>query len=469
MTRFIDRILTPQIKNTGVGFEKLTVIGDNIRTIPGKANHVDISEGVATVSGGSDDDIRLGLGYLKQLEVYFDGKLPVCEFDYFSPARPYRGFMIDVCRHFVPVDELKRILNLMAMIGYNTFQWHLTEDQGWRFPVDGYPLIEQISTKRDNEEYVNGKFLYEGMYTDDDMREIVSFCNKRGVTVIPEIDVPGHATALLAAYPIFGCTGRILNVERRWGIFKDVLNPASEELWTFLDAVIAKLSSIFPGPYIHIGGDECPHEQWENNPQCLEVMKENNIENASDLQGWFTSRLSRLVASYGKRAMGWDEVVECPTIDKSVVVMSWHGFDGARTATALGHEVILCPQQGLYFDKGYTDDDFEPRQWGSYSVKDTFDVDLFMSELPPEKQKLVLGAQCNIWTERMRSGREIEYMMFPRAFALADNMCLGNDKNWKKTLARREAIRDLCWKLNIVCSPASWESKPLGKMKVPVI
>ena len=466
----IDKLLTPGIKSRGVGYEEFTKLDGNITVLDScDFNRVKIEKGHATVCATGGQSAAQGLGYLRQLEVLFDGKVPVCEFDYSDPAFVYRGFMIDVCRHFTPVCELKRIIDVMSMIGFNYFQWHLTEDQGWRFTVDGYPRLEEVASTRVDREYVNYDRQHGGIYSDADLKEIVSFCAERNVTVIPEIEIPGHATALLAAYPEFGCTGRRLEVETRWGIFNDVLNPASPQLWEFLDKAIGKLASIFPGPYIHIGGDECPHEQWENNPQCLEVMKENNIENASDLQGWFTSRLSRLVASYGKRAMGWDEVVECPTIDKSVVVMSWHGFDGARAATALGHNVILCPQQGLYFDKGYTDDDFEPRQWGSYSVKDTFDVDLFMSELPPEKQKLVLGAQCNIWTERMRSGREIEYMMFPRAFALADNMCLGNDKNWEKILARREAIRDLCWKLNIVCSPASWESKPLGKMKVPVI
>ncbi|MBO4393913.1 MAG: family 20 glycosylhydrolase [Spirochaetales bacterium] len=470
MARNIDTILTPQIKSEGVGYDKLVVLGGRISTSEGcTANHVRITDDGAFVSGISSEDIRLGLGYIRQLEVYFDGKVPVCEFDFYSPARKHRGFMIDVCRHFIPIDELKRIIDLMSMIGYNTFQWHLTEDQGWRFPVDGYPLLQEISQWRDNDEYENEKFQYGGMYSDADMKDIVSFCAERGVTVIPEIDVPGHATALLAAYPIFGCTGRILKVERKWGVFKDVLNPASEELWTFLTAVISKLASIFPGPFIHIGGDECRHEQWENNPSCITLMKEKGLKDCNELQGWFTSRLASIVSSFGKRAMGWDEVVEAPEIDKSVVVLSWRGLDGARIASSRGHNVILCPQQGMYFDKGYTDDTFEPKQWGSYSVKDTFDIDLDMKDLPPKQRSLVLGAQCNVWTERMRSGREVEYMMFPRAFALADNMCLGDKKSWEKALARRTSIHDLCWKMNIVCSPAAWETQSDGYMRCHVI
>lgn len=470
MIRELDKILTPQIKSEGVRYNKMTVLDGNIKVLTDASeNHVSITEGKAVVSAVSQDAANIGLGYIRQLQVYFDGSVPVCEFDYFSPALKYRGFMIDVCRHFVPVDELKRIIGLMADIGYNTFQWHLTDDQAWRFPVDGYPLIEKISTKRDNDEYENVKFCYEGMYTDDDLRDVVSFCTSRGINVVPEFEVPGHATALLAAYPIFGCTGRILNVQRKWGIFKDVLNPASKELWVFLDAVISKLCSIFPGPYIHIGGDECPYDQWEQNPDCLSLMKEQGLATPSELQGYFTSRLASVVASHGKRAIGWDEVIDSPSIDKNVVVMSWRGLDGARIATSRGHNVILCPQQGMYFDKGYTEDDFEPRQWGVFSVKDSFAIDLLMKELEPSRRALIIGAQCNVFSERMHSGRDMEYMMFPRAFALSDNMCLGDDRVWEKTLSRREAIRDLCWKLNIVCSPASWESKSSGVMKVQVI
>ena len=236
MARNIDAILTPQIKSEGVGYDKLVVLDGRISTSEGcMANHVRITDDGAFVSGISSEDIRLGLGYIRQLEVYFDGKVPVCEFDFYSPARKHRGFMIDVCRHFMPIDELKRIIDLMSMIGYNTFQWHLTEDQGWRFPVDGYPLLQEISQWRDNDEYENEKFQYGGMYSDADMKDIVSFCAERGVTVIPEIDVPGHATALLAAYPIFGCTGRILKVERKWGVFKDVLRPrCSGRLYRFI-------------------------------------------------------------------------------------------------------------------------------------------------------------------------------------------------------------------------------------------
>ena len=459
MEKYIDRLLTPAITSTEVGYDRTTVLDGNITVHDScSRNSVSITEGHATVCGTGRQSAAQGLAYIRQLEVLFDGKVPVCEFEYQDPAFGYRGFLLDVCRHFMPVCELKRIIDIMSMIGFNYFHWHLTEDQGWRFTVDGYPRLEEISSVRKDREYVRHRIRYGGIYSDADLKEIVDYCAERNMTVIPEIEIPGHATALLAAYPEFGCTGRKLNVESRWGIFKDVLNPASEELWKFLDAAIGKLASVFPGPYIHIGGDECPHTQWKKNDACMALVKEKGFRNMSELQGWVTSRAARIVSRYGKRAMGWDEVVEAPSIDRSVIVMSWRGLAGAKTASSRGHDVILCPEQGLYFDKGYTTDSYEPAQWGSFSVRDTFDVDISMQDdMPADQRAHILGGQCNIWTEQMHNGREVEYMMFPRAFALADSLWLGNAKNWDRMLSRRDAVRELCWKLNIVCSPARWE------------
>lgn len=458
MDKHIDRLLTPSVSSRGVGYDKTTVLNGNITVLDScNRNCVSITDGHATVCGTSRESAAQGLGYIRQLEVLFDGKVPVCEFDYTDPAFAYRGFLIDVCRHFMPVCELKRIIDLMSMIGFNFFHWHLTDDQGWRFSVDGYPRLKEISSVRKVNEYIRHELYHEGFYSDDDLREIVDYCAGRNMTVIPEIEIPGHATALLAAYPEFGCTGNKLEVETHWGIFYDVLNPASPELWKFLDAAFGKLSRLFPGPYIHIGGDECPHEQWEANESCRALMKKHGLKDSFALQGWFTSEAARLVASHGKRAMGWDEVVDAPSIDRSVIVMSWRGLEGARTASTRGHDVVLCPQQGMYFDKGYTSDPYEPKQWGCFSVHDTFNVDIEMHDMPAEQRAHVLGGQCNIWTEQMRSGRDVEYMMFPRAFALADSLWLGSAKDWERMKERRDAVRELCWKLNIVCSPARWE------------
>ena len=466
MERFIDSMLTPQIASEKVGYSKLTVLSSPAKvSVGGSVNTVSISTSGAVVCAVTDEAARQGLNYIRQLQILFDGSVPVCEFEYYAPRFEYRGFLIDVCRHFMPVDELLRIIDLMSLIGFNVFHWHFTEDQGWRFSVPGYPLLKKVSSVRKDNQYIRYELKHEGFYSDKDLEKVVSFAAERGMTVVPEIEIPGHATALLAAYPEFGCTGNKLEVESRWGIFKDVLNPASKELWTFLDKAIAKLASFFPGPYIHIGGDECPHDQWAENKDCQELMKREGLKNLDELQGWFTSKAAALVAKHGKRAMGWDEVVEAPSIDKSVIVMSWRGLKGAKVASKRGHNIILCPQQGLYFDKGYTSDAFEPRQWGNFSVKETFSVDIGMNELPEKQRALIMGGQCNIWTELLHNGREVEYMIFPRAFALSDSLWLGENKNWEKCLSRRNNIGELCWKMDICCSPARWEDEKAGGMQ----
>lgn len=454
--KYIDTLLTPQIKTQNVSYDGLVAYPKKVETRTGD-NLVSITKESILIQGKSQEEIRQGFNYLSQLEILFDGNLPVCKFEFYSPAFKYRGFMIDVCRHFMPVDEIKRIVNVMSLIGFNYFHWHLTDDQGWRFTVDGYPKLAKISSKRMNQEYYKANFIYEGLYSDSDLEEINKFCKDKGIVVIPEIEIPGHSTALLAAYPNFGCTGSPVEVETRWGVFDDVLNPASDEAWIFLDATIAKLAKIFDGPFFHIGGDECPHVQWENNEACKRLMQDFNLKDCNELQGWCTSKASALVAKYGKRAIGWDEVVDASNIETSVVVMSWRGLDGARKATSRGHNVILCPQQGCYLDKGYTKDDFEPKQWGVYTVKDTFEVDISMKELEPNRRALILGGQCNLWAEQMHNGREVEYMMFPRVFAFADSLWLGADKNWDRTKLRKKSISDLCYNLDLVCSPARWE------------
>jgi len=454
--KYIDTLLTPQIKTQNVTYDITISQPQRIETQFGN-NLVSITEECVLIQGKTQEEIRQGLNYLSQLKIFFDGELPVCKFEFYSPAFKYRGFMIDVCRHFMPIDELKRIINVMSLIGFNYFHWHLTDDQGWRFNVDGYPKLNEISAKRMNRDYYKANYIYEGIYSDDELKEINNFCKNKGMTVIPEIEIPGHSTALLAAFPNFGCTGNSLEVETRWGIFDDVLNPASEELWIFLDKAIAKLSQIFDGPFFHIGGDECPLVQWENNDDCLKLMRDNNLKDFNELQGWCTTKASVLVSKYCKRAIGWDEVVDASNIDSSVVVMSWRGLEGARKATLRGHNVILCPQQGCYLDKGYTSDDFEPKQWGVYSVKDTFDVDISMKELENERRALILGGQCNLWAEQIHNGREAEYMMFPRVFAFADSLWLGDNKSWSRTLARKKSISELCYSLDLVCSPARWE------------
>ncbi|MBQ0070932.1 MAG: family 20 glycosylhydrolase, partial [Spirochaetales bacterium] len=421
-------------------------------------NQVKITADSIQILAKGQDEERQGRAYVQQLELLFEGKLPETEFEFCSPVHAYRGFHIDVVRHFMSIKELKRIISAMALVGFNYFHWHLTDDQGWRFPVPGYDKLESISSQRRKQTFDDERNVHKGFYSLEDLKDIESFCFEKGITVIPEVEMPGHAEALLAAYPEFGCTGKKIEVQDDWGIFENVMNPASPELWAFLEETIKVLASVFHGPYIHIGGDECPHVQWDDHPGCRSIMDENHLETTNELQGWFTTKAAALVAKYGKRAIGWDEVIDAPAIDKSVVVMSWRGLDGARIAAGRGHEVILAPQNGgCYLDRYQTEDDFELGNWSMGKAKEGFDLDMSMKELPEEQRKLVLGGQCNLWCEKIHTGREAEYMLFPRAFIIAENLWLDEKKDWESLKARKKAMADLCYALDLVCSPARWE------------
>ena len=455
----IDKLLVPSINSKDVTAERLIEKPEKITRITGASiNSVSICPGEIIIHGRGDEEVRQGVNYTEVLSLLFEGKLPVCSFEFCSPAVKYRGFHIDCVRCFFSVEELRRIIRAFALTGFNYFHFHLTDDQGWRFPVEGYPRLESVSSKRFRYENDDNNHISGGFYTLDDLREIERYCTSLGITVIPEIETPGHAEALVAAYPEMGCTGKEIPVQSNYGIFENVMNPASPALWTFLDRAFGTLSSVFHGEYIHIGGDECPHVQWAQNEDCLALMKKEGIDNVDDLQGWFTTKVSSIVRKYGKRAIGWDEVVDAPGVDRSVVVMSWRGLEGARKATAMGHEVILCPQtEGCYLDRYPSRDDWEKGNLSVCTPRDIFNLDISMKELDEEKRGLILGAQCNLWCEKIESGREAEMMLFPRAFILAENLWRGEAKDWNDMKSRRKALYDLCFHLNLVCSPLEWD------------
>lgn len=455
---YVDKLLVPSIKSRNVKIERLIEKPDEIKTQIGNINKVSITDKETLVYGTGEDEIRQGKNYVEMLSLLFEGKVPVSEFEFYSPSVHYRGFHIDTVRHFFHVDELKRIIKAMSLVGFNYFHFHLTDDQGWRFPVPGYEKLESVSSHCWRPYNDDNNHTVGGFYTVDDLRTIEEYSRSLGITVIPEIETPGHAEALLAAYPEFGCTGKKIDVQYNYGIFDNVMNPASPVLWVFLDKAIGTLSSIFSSPYIHIGGDECPHTQWKTNKECLALMETEGIKNVDDLQGWFTARVAEIVSSYGKRAIGWDEVVDAPLKDNSVVVMSWRGLEGARKASSLGHRVILCPQtQGCYLDRYPSRDSWEKGNLSLCTPKDIFNLDVMMNELTLEERALILGAQCNLWCEKIDSGREAELMLFPRAFILAENLWQGERKNWNEIKEKRKALYDLCFYLNLVCSPLEWD------------
>ncbi|MDR3247975.1 MAG: beta-N-acetylhexosaminidase [Treponema sp.] len=344
-----------------------------------------------------------------------------------APRFGWRGFMLDCSRHFFEVASIKKILDALSLHHINVFHWHLTDDQGWRLPVPQYPrLIEIGSRRRDlhsqREEYCGG------YYTEDEIREIVAFAAGRHITVVPEVDLPGHASAVLAAYPELGCTGGPYQVESRHGIFDDILCAGNDEIFTFVKAVFETLVRLFPGQYIHIGGDEAPKARWESCPRCKKRLAEYGLDDMKQMQACLTRRFAGMLADYGKTAVGWDEVLEGESpkvspLPASLVVMSWRGVKGGLEATARGCRVVMSPNTGgCYFDYKHSADPAEP---GAYrkiatTLESVYHTDPVVDGMSADQAQLVLGGQANLWSELIPADRHAEYMIFPRISALAE-------------------------------------------------
>jgi hexosaminidase len=340
-----------------------------------------------------------------------------------APRFGWRGFMLDCSRHFYEVASIKKILDAISLHHINVFHWHLTDDQGWRLPVPEYPRLIEIGSRRRDLRYQRERY-YGGYYTVDDIREIVAFAAGRHITVVPEVDLPGHTSAALAGYPELGCTGGPYQVEDRYGIFDDILCAGNNEIFTFVKAVFETLVRLFPGQYIHIGGDEAPKTRWENCPRCRKRMAECGLDDMNQLQAYLTGRFAAMLAEYGKTAVGWDEVLEgAPSLPDSLVVMSWRGIEGGLEATAKGHRVVMSPSTGgCYFDYKHSPNPAEP---GAYrkiatTLESVYHTDPVAGDMSTDQAQLVLGGQANLWSELIPADRHAEYMIFPRIGALAE-------------------------------------------------
>lgn len=349
-----------------------------------------------------------------------------------APRFRYRGTHFDVSRHFFTLDEVKSFIDMIALHGINTFHWHLTDDQGWRIEIKKYPKLTEIGSYRPNSiigrtgpEYDNTPVS--GFYTQDEAREIIEYAADRHITVIPEIDLPGHMMAAMASYPELGCTGGPYEVWRAWGVNDGVLCPGKDETMQFLEDVISEVAEIFPAPYFHIGGDECPKVTWAECPHCQARIKELGLEwkdgvsPESQLQGYVTRFACDVLSRHGKRAIGWDEILECD-IPQDAVIMSWRGVEGAAVGTARGHEVILTPTSHCYFDFYQTKDTaHEPYAIGGLTtVEKVYSLEPCLPTMTDEQKALVLGCQSNLWTEYIPTFSHAQYMELPRLAALAE-------------------------------------------------
>ncbi len=362
-----------------------------------------------------------------------------------APRFAYRGLHLDVSRHFFPVSFVKKYIDLLAAHKLNTFHWHLTDDQGWRIEIKKYPKLQSVAACRketlvghytDQPQKFDGR-QYCGYYTQDEVREVVEYARQRFVTIVPEIEMPGHALAALTAYPELGCTGGPYETGTVWGVYDDVFCAGNEKTFAFLEDVLNEVTDLFPGTYIHIGGDECPKVRWEACPKCQKRMKDEKLKDPHELQSYFIHRAEAMLAKHGKKIIGWDEILE-GGLAPTATVMSWRGTEGGIAAAKAGHDAIMTPGSHVYFDYYQSDPMTEPVAIGGYlTLEKVYSYEPIPQELTSAEAKHILGVQGNIWTEYIPNSDHLEYMVYPRACALAEVAWTSPEKkNWTDFVRR---------------------------------
>ncbi len=344
-----------------------------------------------------------------------------------QPRFSWRGMHLDVCRHFFNKNEVKRYLDYLALYKMNVFHWHLTEDQGWRFPVKQFPKLATVSAWRNGSmvgHYRDQRYdslRYGGIYTTDDIKEVIQYAAARHITIVPEIEMPGHALSALAAYPELSCTGGPFEVGKTWGVFDDVYCAGNDSVFRFLEQILDEVVRLFPGKYIHIGGDECPKTRWKTCPKCQKRMKEEGLKDEHELQSYFIRRIEAYLNKKGRQIIGWDEILE-GGLAPNAAVMSWRGTEGGIAAAKQKHEVVMTPGSPCYFDHyQHADKQKEPVAIGGLNtLESVYSYEPIPSTLNEEEKKYVLGAQGNVWTEYINTFAQVEYMALPRMSALAE-------------------------------------------------
>ena len=348
--------------------------------------------------------------------------LEICD----APAFGWRGLHLDVGRHMFPLAFIKKFIDLLAFHKFNTFHWHLTEDQGWRIEIKKYPKLTDIGAFRKETCLPSDRrkfdgLAYGGYYTQDQIREVVAYAGERGITVVPEIELPGHSLAALTAYPELGCVGKGYQVRRSWGIDDNIYCAGNDDVFTFLKDVFSEVLELFPSEFIHIGGDEAPKKHWKRCPACQARIKAENLKDEDELQSWFVRQFDSWLGERGRRLIGWDEILE-GGLAPNATVMSWRGSDGGIEAANAGHDVVMSPTTYCYLDY-YQAEDFasEPPALPAYlPLSKVYQFVVLPEEIADDKKQHILGGQGNLWTEYIPTSDHLEYMAFPRAIALAE-------------------------------------------------
>lgn len=350
------------------------------------------------------------------------------------PEFKWRGLHLDVCRHFFPTGFIKKYIDILAMHKMNTFHWHLTDDQGWRIEIKKYPLLTSIGSKRTEsileknfDPYIGDKIPVEGFYTQEQIKDIVHYAALRHVTIIPEIEMPGHAQAALAAYPEYSCDELPTEVWTKWGVSEKIFCSKDQTI-DFLKDVLDEVMELFPSPYIHIGGDEAPKDAWKKCSNCQRNIKKNGLKDEHELQSYFIKQIDNYVTSKGRKIIGWDEILEGGLADNAAV-MSWRGKEGGIAAAKQGHHAVMSPGGYCYFDHYQDSAKTEPLAFGGLTtLEKVYSWNPIPNELSLDEKKYILGAQGNLWSEYLQVSSQVEYMAVPRMCALAEVLWTGEKR-----------------------------------------
>lgn len=403
-----------------------------------------VSERGATLSAASAAGIVNGIATLRQLlpPALDRGAMPAVEI-IDAPRFRYRGILLDVARYYFPPEFLTKLVDMLAMYKFNMLQLHLTDDQGWRVEIKKYPRLTQIGAWRKEtilgqhfDPYVGDGKPHGGFYTQEQIRALVAYAAARHVTIVPEIEMPGHAGAALAAYPELSCTGGPFEVSTVWGVHEDIFCP-SERTFAFLEDVLTEVMQLFPSEYIHVGGDEVPKTRWKASPVAQELIRREGLKNEDELQSYFIKRIERFLSAHGRKLIGWDEILE-GGIAPEATVMSWRGIQGGIAAAQQGHDVIMTPTDHAYLDQYQGDPKTEPLAIGGFLPLDSvYAWEPVPDTLTSAQSAHVIGAQGNLWSEYVPTSTQAEYMLFPRMLAMAEVFWSPKQtRNWDSFLAR---------------------------------
>ena len=421
-----------------------------------EAYSINISEAGIQIQGASEAGVFYGIQALRKsmpIGKYAQIEFPSVEINDY-PEFGYRGALLDISRHFFTKEEVKEYIDMMALHNMNRFHWHLTDDQGWRIEIKKYPELTSIGSQRkesQNGYYENHERVLKfdgiphgGFFTQDDIKEVVAYAAERYITIIPEIDLPGHMVSALASYPELGCTGGPYNVWTHWGISEDVLCAGNEKTYQFLTDVFDEIMELFPSTYIHIGGDECPKTRWAQCPKCQAKIKAEGIKSDDKhtkeeyLQSYVMKYMSDYLSEHGRKIIGWDEILEGEAAP-GATIMSWRGEAGGIEAARLGHDVIMVPNNYLYLDY-YQSKDYESEPYyaiGGYNPVDKiYNYNPLPASLNETEKARIIGVQANLWTEYIKDFKQVEYMILPRWGAVAEIQWTGGAKDYPAFLKR---------------------------------